>query len=86
METIYDFIGGAKGAVYITPDKAWFMPIYVDVGSGTFGSTWQYVAGIGYGKRGSVEVVYRQLAYTSKSGHIPHIRMYGPALGYTFRF
>jgi hypothetical protein len=83
--TIYDLIGGAKGDVYITPDKAWFIPIYVDVGSGTFGSTWQYVAGIGYGKRGSLEVVYRQLAYTS-SGHIPNIRFYGPALGYTFRF
>ena len=85
-DTIYDFIGGAKGDVYITPDKAWFIPYYADVGSGTFGSTWQILGGIGYGRRSSIEVVYRNLAYTSSVSHIPHIRFYGPALGYTFRF
>jgi Copper amine oxidase N-terminal domain len=84
--TLYDLIGGAKGDIYITPDKAWYIPYYADVGSGTFGSTWQYVGGIGYGKRGSLEVLYRGLAYTSSAGHVPNLRFYGPAVGYTFRF
>jgi Copper amine oxidase N-terminal domain len=84
--TVWDLIGGGKMNIYLTPDKAWFIPMYADVGSGTFGSTWQYVGGIGYGRRGSVELVYRGLAYTSKSGPLSNLRLSGPALGYTFRF
>jgi hypothetical protein len=86
MTTLYDTIAGAKGDVYITPDHAWYIPYYADVGSGTFSSTWQILGGIGYGKRGSLELVYRNLAYTTSGGRIPNLRFYGPALGYTFRF
>jgi hypothetical protein len=86
MTTLYDFIGGTKGDFYLSSDKKWFVPFYIDVGSGTFGSTWQYVGGLGYGRNASVTLGYRGLSYTSSQGHLPNLRMNGPILGYTFRF
>ena len=84
--TLYDTIGGVKGKLSLPPEKAWFVPYYADVGSGTFGSTSQYVVGIGYGKRASAEIVYRWLSYTNSAGPMPNLKLYGPAFAYTFKF
>ncbi|MBV8164850.1 MAG: copper amine oxidase N-terminal domain-containing protein [Candidatus Eremiobacteraeota bacterium] len=84
--TIYQFIGGIKGDVYLSPDQKFYFPYYVDLGSGTHASTWQYAGGLGWGRNGSLVLMYRGLAYTSSAGHLPNIRFAGPLVGYTFRF
>lgn len=80
----FDWIVGLKGRVNLT-DKL-YVPYYVDAGSGTNSSTAQEIIGIGYGRRGSAELLFRNLAYTSTNTAVKSVRMGGPALGYTFRF
>jgi hypothetical protein len=80
----FDWIVGLKGRVNLT-DKL-YIPYYVDAGAGTNSSTAQEILGVGYGGRGSVELVFRNLAYTSTNTALKSIYMGGPAVGYRFRF
>ncbi|MBV8597179.1 MAG: hypothetical protein JOZ50_13145 [Candidatus Eremiobacteraeota bacterium] len=86
-----DLIAGLKGQWHV--NHRLFVPYYVDVGAGTRSSTWQGIIGVGYGENASVELVYRNLAYTSASKQytsssdaFTNTKFEGPALGYTFRF
>jgi hypothetical protein len=79
-----DWIFGLKGRVNLT--KKLFIPYYVDAGAATNSSTAQELIGIGYGERGSAELLFRNLAYTSSNTVLTSARFGGPALGYTFRF
>ena len=80
----FDWIVGLKGRLNLT-DKL-YVPYYVDTGTGTNSSTAQEILGVGYGGRGSVELVFRNLAYTSTNTALKSVYMGGPAVGYRFRF
>jgi len=80
----FDWIVGLKGRVNLT--NKLYIPYYVDAGAGTNSSTAQEIIGLGYGRNGSVELAFRNLAYTSTNTAVKSVRMGGPALGYTFRF
>ena len=79
-----DWIFGLKGRVNLT--KKLFIPYYLDAGAAPNSSTAQEIIGIGYGERGSAELLFRNLAYTSSNTAMTNARFGGPALGYTFRF
>ena len=40
--------GGLKGRAYLGDDRRWFVPYYVDIGTGQSKLTWQVNAGVGY--------------------------------------
>ncbi|NJD32449.1 MAG: hypothetical protein FIB04_11240 [Gammaproteobacteria bacterium] len=87
-DTLWDGIVGAKGRVNFGEDKKWFVPYYVDVGTGNSDLTWQWFAGLGYGfEWGDVVAVWRYLDYKLNSGDpIEDLYLEGAAVGVTFRF
>jgi hypothetical protein len=44
----WDGIVGIKGRLNLSAGQGWFVPYYVDVGTGASHFTWQAIAGIGY--------------------------------------
>lgn len=87
-DTNWDAIVGVKGRATFGAEGNWYVPYYLDVGTGDSDLTWQGMAGLGY-RFGSVDVtgVWRYLAYDF-GNHTPiqSINFNGPALGATFRF
>jgi hypothetical protein len=84
---LWDGVVGVRGRV--TPaNSAWFVPVYLDAGTGTSRFTWQGLVGVGYAFGwGDLLLVYRQLAFEeSDGGSVQHLSLSGPALGATFRF
>jgi hypothetical protein len=86
-----DVIVGARGRGKL--GGGLFIPYYLDVGTGTASSTAQEIIGIGYSRKASLQLVYRNLAYTSASlsytnqgNTFRSARFSGPMLGLTFRF
>jgi hypothetical protein len=79
----WDGIVGAKGRVYFGERKQWFVPWYVDAGTGASDLTWNASAGLGYAMRwGEVFVTYRRLDYDFGDGrHIADLDFEGPTLG-----
>ena len=66
----------------------WYVPYYLDVGTGDSDLTWQGMVGVGY-SFDSVELtgVWRYLDYDlGDNTPITSIDFNGPALGVTFRF
>jgi opacity protein-like surface antigen len=63
----WDGIVGVRGRLNLG-DTNWYVPYYLDVGTGESKFTWQAIAGIGY-KFGAIEVLaaYRYLDYKFKS-------------------
>jgi len=83
--TLTDFIGGVRGKLALG-DK-WFAPYYVDFGSGTSNSTYQYFAGVGYAQHwGNLVLFYRDLGYnqTNADARLQNISLGGLGLGVTF--
>lgn len=82
-ETLWDGIVGVKGRYVFGEDRAWFVPFYLDVGTGQTKFTWQATAGIGYSYRwGDVLAVWRYLDWNAKSGSsLSDLNMSGPMLG-----
>ncbi len=85
---IYDGFAGVRGRVSLTDDGRWYVPFYLDVGTGTSDFTWQAMSGIAYAmKWGDVTLSYRYLAfYGSGDQLVQSLRFKGPALSVTFRF
>lgn len=85
---IYDGFGGVRGRVSLTDDGRWYVPFYLDVGTGTSDFTWQAMSGVAYAmKWGDVTLSYRYLAfYGSGDQLVESLRFKGPALSVTFRF
>ena len=85
-EDLWDGIIGAKGS-YSLSDR-WFIPYYVDVGTGDAELTWQVSGGIGYEFNwGEVRLDYRHIEYDQGSGKlIKDLAFGGPSLGAAFRF
>jgi len=82
-ETLWDGIVGVKGRYAFGEDRAWFVPFYLDVGTGQTKFTWQATAGVGYSYRwGDVLAVWRYLDWNAKSGtSLSDLNMSGPMLG-----
>lgn len=85
--TSWDGIVGVHGAAKLG-GSGWYMPYYLDVGTGQSQLTWQALLGLGYEfKWGNAIAAYRYLDYDLSSGKpMADLSMYGPLLGVTFRF
>jgi len=84
----WDAIIGVRGRFGFGPDDAWFVPYYLDVGTGDSDLTWQGIAGIGYSfGRIDLAAVWRYLAYDLPSGHpVADMDFNGPEVGVAFRW
>ena len=84
----WDGIVGVKGRLTLGAERKWFVPYYLDVGTGESDLTWQAVAGIGYSFGwGDVVGSWRYLDYKMKSGDpIQSINFNGPALAAVFHW
>jgi hypothetical protein len=83
-----DAIFGVKGKVSFGDTGRWFLPYYVDVGTGDADRTSQAVLGVGVSlKRGEVFGTYRYLDYDFKTdGLLSDLDFSGPAIGFAYRF
>jgi hypothetical protein len=86
--TNWDAIVGLKGRYYLGAEGKWFLPYYVDVGTGQSKLTWQINAGVGYKFGwGSVLATWRYLDYDFKSGDaLQSMSMNGALIGVAFQF
>lgn len=84
---LWDAIVGVRGRVRLG-EGSWFMPYYLDVGTGSSNLTWQGLLGITYAFTwGDALLAYRQLFYDQAGNKLlQDFRFSGPALGVTFRF
>ena len=87
-ESLWDGVVGVKGRYTFVDERKWFVPFYLDVGTGQTKLTWQGAAGVGYVFNwGEVVALYRYLDYENKSGkQIENLNMGGPMVGVTFRW
>jgi len=87
-ETLWDAIIGIKGRYAFGDNREWFVPFYLDVGTGATKLTWQGVAGVGYAFHwGDVTATWRYLDWNAKSGKpIADLNMGGPMLAVAFHF
>lgn len=86
--TNWDGVVGLKGRAFLGSERRWFVPLYVDVGTGQSRLTWQVNAGVGYQfDWGAVVVSWRYLDYDFKSGsHVADLSFSGPLIGASFKF
>jgi hypothetical protein len=86
--TNWDGVVGAKGRLNFGESREWFVPYYVDVGTGDSDLTWQGIAGIGYAfKWGEVIAAWRYLKYDFKSNQkLENLTFNGPAVGVAFHW
>lgn len=82
----WDAIVGAKGRFAFGSRQEWFVPWYVDVGTGQSDLTWQALGGIGYAfSWGQVIGGWRYLDYKFKSdSRVEDLTFNGPMLGVMF--
>ncbi len=87
-ESVWDGIVGVKGRYAFGENRKWFMPFYLDVGTGQSDLTWQGAAGLGYAFNwGEVLAMWRYLDYNFKSGKaVEDMNFNGPMLGVAFRW
>ena len=78
-----DGIVGAKGRFYFGDREQWYVPWYIDVGTGQTDLTWQAIGGLGYSYNwGEIFAVWRYLDYNFKSSSkIEDVNFSGPAIG-----
>ena len=83
-----DFIVGMKGRASFGEGGRWFIPWYLDVGTGQSDLTWQAIGGLGYKFSGwDLIGVYRYLDYKFQSGKkVESLDAGGFAIGATFRW
>jgi hypothetical protein len=86
-DTLYDAVIGVRGRVWFGGGQ-WFVPYYLDVGTGDSSLTYQALAGVGYAfSWGEVQLSYRELSWEqSDDKFVQKLRFSGPALGLTWRF
>jgi hypothetical protein len=87
-ESVWDAIVGVKGRYAFGENREWFVPFYLDVGTGQSQLTWQAAGGIGYTYGwGSVFALWRYLDYNFKSGSaLESMNFNGPMLGVAFQW
>lgn len=86
-EDIWDGIIGLRGRLNLG-DSKFYVPYYLDIGTGTSEFTWEGIIGLGYGfKWIDLLVEYRYLYYDMDDDkHVQDISLGGPAFGLTFKF
>lgn len=86
--TNWDVIVGAKGRLALDAQGKWFMPYYLDVGTGESKWTAQAMAGVGYAfSWGDVVGSWRYLGYEMKSGSaVQDLSFSGPMVSAVFRW
>jgi hypothetical protein len=84
----WDAIVGLKSRYAFGEDRKWFIPFYIDVGTGESNYTFQVMGGIGYSfKWGDIVGAWRYLDYDMKSGKkIESMTFNGPAIAATFHW
>jgi len=84
----WDAIVGVRGRLMFGGNREWFIPYYVDAGTGNSDLTWQAIGGIGYAfKWGDIIAAWRYLDYNMKSGKdIQSVNFNGPAIGVAFHW
>lgn len=87
-ESFVDAIIGVKGRKTFGADHRWFVPYYLDIGTGQTDFTWQTYAGLGYSFGwGDVLAAWRYIDYQMKSGDaIEELNFNGPAVAVVFRW
>ena len=87
-ETNWDGIIGVKGRARFGSGNEWFLPYYLDAGTGDSDFTWQISGGIGYAYPwGEVIATWRYLNYKFKSdSKLEDLTVNGPVLGVAFRW
>ena len=87
-ESFWDAIIGVKGRASFGANREWFVPYYVDIGTGQSDFTWQGMIGIGYQfSWGAVTAAWRYLDYELESGRaLESLKASGPLIGVTFRW
>jgi hypothetical protein len=86
--TNWDGIVGAKGRFAFGDRHQWFVPWYVDAGTGDSDFTWQAIGGLGYSFGwGDVLGGWRYLDYKLKSGsRLEDATFNGPMVGVAFHW
>ena len=87
-DSLWDGIVGVKGRYTFTDDRKWFLPFYLDVGTGETQLTWQAIAGVGYGFHwGDLVATYRYVDWNAKSGKsVESLSLGGPMISATWRW
>lgn len=86
--TNWDAIIGLKGRQGLGATGAWFIPWYVDIGTGESQRTWQASAGLGYAfKWGDVVASWRYLDYRLDSDRpVQRLTLNGPSIAAVFHW
>jgi len=84
----WDGIIGVKGRVRFGNENRWFVPYYLDVGTGESDLTWQAMAGLGYSWGwGDLVAAWRYLDYDMGEGRpFEDISFNGPSISVVFRW
>jgi len=84
----WDAIIGVKGRVAFGDKGQWFIPWYLDVGTGDTDLTWQGIVGIGYKYSwGDIFAVWRYIDYKMPSDKVVQdLNLNGGAIGVSFRW
>ena len=87
-ETNWDAIVGVRGRYTFGDRREWFVPYYLDVGTGESDLTWQAMAGIGYSYNSwDFTAAWRYLDYNFKSdSKINDMNFNGPMFGVIYRW
>lgn len=85
--SVTDFVVGVRGQARLG-DGRWFVPYYLDVGTGQSNSTYQAMVGLGYAfDWGEITAAYRVLDYNlPDSKFISDLRFHGGLIGVGFRW
>lgn len=86
-EDLWDGIVGTRGRINLG-NSSWYLPYYLDIGTGSSDFTWQGLLGVAYtSKWVNIKLAYRHLYYDTDGGKLlDDFRFSGPAFGATFRF
>lgn len=86
--TNWDAIIGVKGRWAFGANREWFVPYYLDVGTGDSDLTWQAIGGLGYAfKWGDILAGWRYLDYKFKSdAKFEDVNFSGPMIGVAFHW
>jgi hypothetical protein len=85
-QDLWDGVAGVKGRLQLGHDSNWFVPYYLDIGTGAF-FTWQGLVGIGYTfSWGDVVLSYRHMYIDTNGSLLQNTTLSGPMLGVAFHF
>ncbi len=86
--TYWDAVIGLRGHAGLGDSNKWFIPYYLDIGTGDSDFTWQAAGGIAYTfKWGQMAALWRYLDYNlPNDGPIADMNFSGPEVGAVFRW